>query len=265
MGLFCAGLFGAIISTYNSLLNSAATIFMLDIYRPMINPGVAESELVKKAKIFGTVIAVFSIAIAPLLQSVGGIYNFGRATTGFYNMPIITLVLAGMFTTWATPLGVKLAICFHLVFYTVMKYVIGIDAPGNVTGIQISFIHVFAISVLIMFCIIYIAARVRPGVKAFDKTSVRVKNYDMRPWKYSKAVSIWLVSFLVYIYVMLSPLGLATEKKDMTLIGGMTVFVFALGAVLWLVARFSKETAKSDYETPETESELTEIAVQAKA
>lgn len=218
VGLFCAGLFGAIVSTYNSLLNSAATIFMLDIYKPIINPKIEDNLIVKKAKQFSLFIAIFSICIAPLLQNVGGIYNFGRATTGFYNMPIITVVLFGMFTKKASPLGAKIAITFHLFFYGIMKYVVKVDTDASLIGIKISFIHVFAISVLIMAVIIAITSFIKPSTKEFDKNSVKNKEFDMTPWVFTKPISITLVSFLVYIYLMLSPLGLATQTKNLAFI-----------------------------------------------
>jgi SSS family solute:Na+ symporter len=37
-GIMLAALFGAILSTLDSLLNSAATIFTMDIYKPFIKP-----------------------------------------------------------------------------------------------------------------------------------------------------------------------------------------------------------------------------------
>ena len=259
-GLFFAGLFGAIISTYNSLLNSASTIFMLDIYKPLINPGIQERELIKKAKLFGIAIAVFSISISPMFQTITGIYNFGRATTGFYNMPIITIVLAGMFTKWATPLGAKLAIVFHLVFYILMQYIIKIDTPDNIIGVRISFIHVFAISVGVMFIIIYIAARLRPSEKVFDKNVSRVKNYDMRPWRLAKPVSAWLICFLVYVYLILSPWGLATEQRNMTFILGATVAILALTVLLLGVPLLLKASAETDT-IEESEEKLDELAI----
>lgn len=46
VGLFCAALFGSIISTYNSFLNAASTVFMIDIYKPIFNPNLSEEATV---------------------------------------------------------------------------------------------------------------------------------------------------------------------------------------------------------------------------
>ena len=45
-----AALFGAILSTLDSLLNSAATIFTVDIYKPFINKKASSSKSLKVGK-----------------------------------------------------------------------------------------------------------------------------------------------------------------------------------------------------------------------
>ena len=44
IGIMLAALFGAILSTLDSLLNSAATIFTVDIYKPFINKKASSSK-----------------------------------------------------------------------------------------------------------------------------------------------------------------------------------------------------------------------------
>ncbi|MGL5426763.1 MAG: solute:sodium symporter family transporter, partial [Cetobacterium sp.] len=64
-GFYCAVIFGAVLSTYNSLLNSAATLFCFDIYKPVMNPNVSDEKLIKVAKIVATFLALFSMFVAP--------------------------------------------------------------------------------------------------------------------------------------------------------------------------------------------------------
>ena len=51
-GFFLAVLLGAVFSSFNSLLNSAATMFALDIYKPTMNPNATDAQLIKISKIF---------------------------------------------------------------------------------------------------------------------------------------------------------------------------------------------------------------------
>ena len=61
LGFFTACLFGAILSTFNSFINSAATLFCYDIYRPMLKKNISDEDLIKVAKIAGTIIAIISL------------------------------------------------------------------------------------------------------------------------------------------------------------------------------------------------------------
>ena len=67
-GFFLAVLLGAVFSSFNSLLNSAATLFCLYVYEPLKKGKVSDKEMIKVAKIASVVIAIFSFIAAPLLQ-----------------------------------------------------------------------------------------------------------------------------------------------------------------------------------------------------
>ena len=53
VGFFAAVLFGAILSSFNSVLNSSVTLFGIDIYKQHINQEASETTVVKYGKIFG--------------------------------------------------------------------------------------------------------------------------------------------------------------------------------------------------------------------
>ena len=77
MGFFAAVMFGAILSSFNSVLNSASTIFTLNVWQPIWGKQASNNKVVKVGQIFGTVVGVVSIAIAPFVMFFGtGIMNF---------------------------------------------------------------------------------------------------------------------------------------------------------------------------------------------
>jgi SSS family solute:Na+ symporter len=51
VGVFAAVVMGAVLSTFNSVLNSAATIFSIDIFKRHIRPEVSDARLVKTGKL----------------------------------------------------------------------------------------------------------------------------------------------------------------------------------------------------------------------
>ena len=56
VGFFAAVLFGAILSSFNSALNSSVTLFGLDIYKEYINKDADEKTVVRYGKGFGIVL-----------------------------------------------------------------------------------------------------------------------------------------------------------------------------------------------------------------
>lgn len=95
IGMFAAAIFGTVISHFNSVVNSSATLFVIDLYAPLTGC-LDEKKLVRVGKIASLVVSLISIAIAPLLLwSPNGIFDLMRRFTGFYSIPIITIVLVG--------------------------------------------------------------------------------------------------------------------------------------------------------------------------
>ena len=248
LGIFCAALFGAIVSTYNSFLNSASTIFMLDFYKPFINPNIEDRELVRKSKIFGTIFAIFAIVFSPMLQNMDtGLYDFGRSFTGFYNIPIITLVLLGMFTKWSNPLGAKIAIIWHILFYSGYKFwfkTLNNTFLNKILDIQ--FIHTYAISFVVMVLIIYICSFIDKDKSTFNLNDGRNDNYDMTPWELRIPVAIFLVSMLVYNYLLLSPMGLAAPGNNLSFVKIITLILIIIGILVLVSCNKIKKGAKNE-------------------
>ena len=49
-GFFAAVMIGAILSSFNSALNSSCTLFSLGLYRSVIRPGASEADVVRSGK-----------------------------------------------------------------------------------------------------------------------------------------------------------------------------------------------------------------------
>ncbi len=245
VGLFCAALFGSIISTYNSYLNAASTVFMCDIYKPIFNPNLSEEKTVKYAKNIGWLFAAFSICVSPFLQVMStGLYDFGRSFTGFYNIPIITIVLVGMFSKKGSRLGAYVATAWHVFFYSGFKFWFKyIDSPLTNKIVSINYMHIYAISFIVMLIIIFICAKIAPNDKEFDRGSSKDPSYDMTPWKRRKPIAVWLVSFLVYEYFIFSKAGIATATRNVGLIAGVTI-AFLIETIICVVIAVKADSKK---------------------
>jgi len=214
-GFFLAVLLGAVFSSFNSLLNSAATLFCLDVWAPLSRKPIGDAQMVHIARRASVVIALFSFSIAPLLQyAPEGLWQIIRIFTGFYNIPVIAIVLVGLFTTHVPSLGPKLVVGFHILAYGLFQFVLN-------DVVSIHFLHLYAVlfvlEVALMLLVGYLAPR-RDEWVIHEKRMV-----DLTPWRYAIPCAGTLLSCVVGLYLLFSPIGL---------VGGVSVLFLPLLAAL---------------------------------
>lgn len=197
-GFFLAVLLGAVFSSFNSLLNSAATLFCLDVYAPLRQQPVSDTEIVRVAKIASIVIALFSFIVAPLLMfAPEGLWQVIRIFTGFYNIPVIAVVVIGLFSTRIPAVAAKAAIIFHIIAYALIQFVI---KP------EIHFIHIYAILFAIEIAMMVGIGRLSPLSSPWRYQ--QNNKVDLTPWRYALPTALTLFSLIVFLYLLFSPLGL---------------------------------------------------------
>ncbi len=96
-GLVLAALTAAIISSLASMLNSTATIFTMDIYKPYINQEASEHQLVRMGRL-AVVIALFiAVGMAPVLGNIPQMFQYIQEYTGMVSPGILAVFLMGLF------------------------------------------------------------------------------------------------------------------------------------------------------------------------
>lgn len=109
-GLVVAALAAAIVSSLASMLNSIATIFTMDIYKPYINKNATDKQTVNTGRITAAVALVISVLLAPQLSSVPQVFQFIQEYTGLVSPGILAVFMMGLFwkktTTKAAIYGV---------------------------------------------------------------------------------------------------------------------------------------------------------------
>ena len=227
MGLFLAVLLGAVFSSFNSLVNSAATLFCIDIYIPYKkgknNADIEDNQLLKVAKYIGIFISVFSFIVAPLLQfAPSGLWQIIRIFTGFYNIPVIAIVIVGLFNKNVPALGPKIIIIFHVLSYGLLQFVFK-------EQISIHFLHIYAILFFTEVCIMLLIGKLYP----LDKPWKYNKNnrVSMDPWVYSIPTSTTLMSFVIIVYLLFSSIGVVNGFNNLFYI--LIAFILSFNLITW--------------------------------
>lgn len=207
VGFFGAVLFGAILSSFNSALNSASTLFCLDLFKPIFAPNIEDKKLVQAGKIFGTVLGLVSIFVAPYIADApNGLFEFMKKFMGFFNVPTLVIVFVGFFSKKIPAVAAKIAIFVFMFLYGIFQFVYKVN---------ISFLHLlgglFILCVIIMAVIGYIAPMKTPYKQS------EVEEVSLVQWKYAKPTCALIVTTTIYVYILLSLLGIVGIQNN---IGG---------------------------------------------
>ena len=117
-GLVLVALAAAIVSSLASMLNSTATIFTMDIYKPHFNRKASDKNLLLVARITVLIALVSACVIAPMLGNVGLAFRYIQEYTGLVTPGILAIYMLGLFwkktTNNAAIGGAILSIVFAL-------------------------------------------------------------------------------------------------------------------------------------------------------
>ena len=103
-GLAFAALVAAIISSLASMMNSASTIFTMDLYRNYVDQeGVSEQKLVRIGRAVALICIVVATALAPQLADLDQVFQYIQEYTGFVSPGVLAIFMLGLFWGKATP------------------------------------------------------------------------------------------------------------------------------------------------------------------
>jgi SSS family solute:Na+ symporter len=94
-GFVFAAIAGAVISSLASMLNSAATIFTLDMYQRRLRPNASARALVTTGRVATITFMLIGCLIAPELGRYGGIFSFMQDLQGFISPGILAAFVFG--------------------------------------------------------------------------------------------------------------------------------------------------------------------------
>lgn len=218
VGFFAAVLFGAILSSFNSVLNSAVTLFGIDVYKQHINKDAEEKTVVKYGKAFGVILAIVSMFIAPLIANAGSLFAYLQEINGIYSIPILTIIVVGYLTKRVPAIAAKVGLLSGCLLYILSQFILQpycIDkALANVAAAGITdqtalalikaqayphFLDVMAILFVLNIIIMLVIGKLKPMKEPFVQEYT--KQVDITPWKYTTQASILICVVVISIYV----------------------------------------------------------------
>ncbi|CAL2102094.1 Uncharacterized symporter YidK [Tenacibaculum sp. 190130A14a] len=200
VGFFAAVLFGAILSSFNSALNSSVTLFGLDIYKSHFNKEASEQQVVKAGKTFGVFLAILAMFVAPLLMYAGSIFSYLQEANGIYSIPILTIIIVGYFTKYVPAIAAKIGIISGSILYIISQFILKPLVFGEENYPH--FLHVMAILFVLNALIMLIIGKLHPRKEAFALPYT--KQVNITPWKYVTITGVIICVIVIFSYIYFS-------------------------------------------------------------
>ncbi|MFT4154542.1 solute:sodium symporter family transporter [Parafilimonas sp.] len=205
-GIIGAVMFGSVITAFSATLNSAATLFILNIYVPYKERNKIHytetniKSVTRRFEIYACLLAMF---IAPLLFFMKeGFYTYIQKVSGCFSVPVFTIMFIGFATKWITAFAAKAGLVFCAVAYVLMEFVL---------NIPIHYLHKLFILFILTILIMMIVSKLYPG-KAHAEAAghgLTLQNNRLEYWRHRHIATAVLLCLMIALFVFFSPAGIA--------------------------------------------------------
>lgn len=188
-GIIFAALLGAVMSSLDSMLNSASTIFTIDIYnRHFVKGHVGGRQLITVGRIATAVFVIFACILAPELRHSKSIYDYMQQVWSFVWPGTVAVFLLGIFYQRVPQGAAVLGMLFSPLAYVVSFLVF-----------DVVFLNASAIA-LVLTCLVMLAYTWWRPLTEVKKLPVRA-DIDLRTTPQIKVAGGMLVLATVAIYI----------------------------------------------------------------
>jgi SSS family solute:Na+ symporter len=197
VGFFAAVMVGAILSSFNSALNSTATLFSLGVYQHLIkHDAVDEKKVIANGKLVGTIAAILAMATAPLLAGKESIFGYLQTMNGLYFIPIFSVVLSGFLFKRAGALAANISLIAGCVILILGNFV----APFSTWAAKVHGFHFLGLVFAALMLFQFVMSLVRPLPRPWEHHYSG--DVDLTPWKWAKPIGFGIVAFVVVVYLI---------------------------------------------------------------
>lgn len=197
-GLILAALAAAIVSSIASMLNSTATIFTMDIYKPYFQKGNSEKGLVNVGRISASVALIIAVILAPQLKNLGQVFQYIQEYTGIVSPGILAVFMLGLFwrktTNSAAIWGVLASIPIALYFKVGPQ-----GWSDSLFFVNMPFMHQMMITWLLTMLIMVVISYIEGKGKNQEKSIIITKDlFKTGPAFNIGSVAIILIVAMLY-------------------------------------------------------------------
>lgn len=140
-GAFAAAIAAAVLTTFNSILNASAALYVCDFHESYVE----EARDVPKLSMYVSIaMTVLAIALVPVFASQESIINTVQQLYGLLSMPILSAFIVGLafrnVSAWAAIIGVITGVFVYAVFSFKLYSLVGVS-PEQGLGAALASVH----------------------------------------------------------------------------------------------------------------------------
>lgn len=150
-GAFAAAIVAAVLTTFNSILNASAALWVCDIHETYIS----KNPNVKKLSLWVSIIMVImAFMMIPIFNNPEqSIINTVQRLYGLLSMPILAAFIVGLLFKNIDARSVIISVIFGVIFYYWMLLPLAENASMETQNVKLHYIHLMAINLLAMIIV----------------------------------------------------------------------------------------------------------------
>jgi len=207
VGFFAAVMVGAVLSTFNSVLNSSATLFSQGIYQVFMNRDASGPEMVWSGRLCSIVLAIAAMIAAPMINTDGSLYNYLQKINATFFGPMLAVILLGLLTRFVTARSAKVGMIFGPILFYLLTGTFDAEVQSVVksligTNDNVHFLHFLALVFILTAVLMIVISKLKP--EASIEQQADVAKVEMTPWKHAKPAGAIISILVIATYVALA-------------------------------------------------------------
>lgn len=189
-GVMFAALFGAVMSSLDSMLNSASTIFTMDIYKKYFNANASSNKTVKIGRIATAVFVIVGCFIAPLPAQFSGVFKYIQMIWGFISPGIVAVFVFGLLVRKAPQSAAVAAMLTGIPIYGLLLWLLPEVAFLN----HMAFTFVILISIMILITVL----KPLPTKIIFEKNTEKPESSKFAKWGGIVVIILTVILYIIF-------------------------------------------------------------------
>jgi len=123
LGIFFAAFLAGLMSSVDSFLNSAATVWTTDIYKKYFRPDRDDTHYLKVGRSFTIIFIIVAIYVAQFATGFESIYDLAQTLLSFFQGPSLAIIILGVLWKRATGTGALVGLIGGVSFSALLMWV----------------------------------------------------------------------------------------------------------------------------------------------